>query len=383
MLPYSCQWLDEEDIREVIDVLRSDWLTQGARIDAFEKALCEYTGAKYAVVVSSGTAALHCACMAAGIIDDSEVITSPITFLASSNSVIYCNGKPIFADINRDTINIDPEEIKKKITDRTKALMPVHFAGLPCDMEKISSIAKDFGLIVIEDASHAIGSVYMSSKIGSCSFSDFTVFSFHPVKTITTGEGGAILTNNPDFYQDLLLFRNHGITRNKNKFYNPDEEAPWYYEMQKIGYNYRLSDIHAALGISQLKKIDSFIKRRREIVYKYKEAFKNNNIISFPSEPEGIVSAYHLFVIHIDFIKLGKTRNSIVKELLEKDIKTQVHYIPVHLQPFYRVNYGYKDGDFPVAENYYRNALSIPLYPKMTDKESDYVIECLLKVIEE
>src|SRR3989338_10997620 len=295
MLPYGRQWIDEDDIKAVVEVLRSDWLTKGPKVEEFEKAMAEYCGAKYAVAVSSGTAALHLACLVAGIKQGDEAITSPITFVASANCVLYCGGKPVFADIDKDTYNIDPAEIKKKITKKTRAIIPVHFAGLPCDMGAIKKIAEEYDLIIIEDACHALGAEYGIQnpglrtkeewiKVGSCSHSDMAVFSFHPVKHITTGEGGAVLTNNEKFYEKLLLFRNHVITKDPEKFTNKDlafplsseplihNPNPWYYEMQELGFNHRITDMQCALGISQLRKLDSFISRRRKIVSIYNQA---------------------------------------------------------------------------------------------------------------
>jgi len=263
-IPYGHQWIDNKDIKEVIKVLRSDWITQGPKVDEFEKAVAKYCGVRYAVAVSSGTAALHAAYAVAGIGPGDEVITTPLTFAAATNGIVYCGGKPVFADIQEDTLNIDPKEIEKKITKKTKAIAPVDFAGHPSDYDEILKIAKKYKLLIIEDAAHALGSEYKGKKIGS--FADMTILSFHPVKAITTGEGGMILTNNKDFYEKLKIFRHHGIVKKP-------EEGGWYYEIENPGYNYRLTDFQCALGLSQLKKIDKFIKRRREIVEKYNYAF--------------------------------------------------------------------------------------------------------------
>jgi UDP-4-amino-4,6-dideoxy-N-acetyl-beta-L-altrosamine transaminase len=399
-IPYSTQWIDEDDINAVIEVLKSDWLTQGPTIEKFEKALAQYCGAKYAIAVSNGTAALHLACLAAGIKYGDEVITSPITFVASANCILYCGGKPLFVDIDKDTYNIDPDKIKGKITSRTKAIIPVHFAGLPCDMEIIKKIADKYNLIIIEDACHALGAEYKSQrskigsqkiekekndwiKVGSCHHSAMAVFSFHPVKHITTGEGGAVITNSEELYGKLLLLRNHGITKNSSKFkvQNPKATGPWYYEMQDLGFNCRITDIQCALGLSQLKKINSFVARRREIAAIYNKTFKNLKYIKIPVVSETRKSAYHLYVVQIDFKKLGKSRSSIMNALKEEGIGTQVHYIPVHLQPYYRSRLGYKEKDYPVAEKYYSKALSLPLYPKMTVKEIKRVIYSITDVL--
>ncbi len=376
---YGKQWLDDNDIQNVVEVLKSDFLTQGPKVKKFEKALCDYTGAKYCVAVANGTAALHIAVAALEIEKGKKGITSPITFVASSNSMIYNGLIPDFADIKPDTYNVNTNEIKKRVDNNTKLVIPVHFAGQPCDMKKIKNIADDKDLFVIEDAAHAIGSEYEDgSKVGSCKYSEMTTFSFHPVKTMTTGEGGAITTNSGELYEKLLLLRSHGITKDKEKLAkNP---GPWYHEMQDIGFNYRLTDIQSALGISQLKKLDDFIKKRREIVEIYNNAFRNIEWLKTPYEKPEVNSAFHLYVLQFDFEKIGKTRSQVMNELREKNIGTQVHYIPVHTQPYYKANYGFKQGDFPVSEKYYENALSIPLYPKMSDEDVEYVIGNILEL---
>ena len=372
IIPYSRQWVDESDIREVIKVLKSDWLTQGPKIKEFEDALCKYTGAKYAVAVSSGTAALHISCLAANIKRGDEVITSPITFVASANSVLYCGGKPVFADIQKDTANIDPEEIKKKISPNTRAIIPVHFAGHPCDLEEVKKIAQKHNLLIIEDAAHALGAEYKKSKIGSCKYSDMTIFSFHPVKHITTGEGGAVLTNQEELYQKLLLFRNHGITKKKKKMAKFD--GPWYYEMHELGFNYRITDLQCALGINQLKKLEKYIERRRELVRIYNEELSKIDKIILPVEKPYARSSWHIY-----FIKLKDVskRRLVFKELQKSNIGVQIHYIPIHLQPYYQNNFGYKVGDYPKAEEYYSSTITLPLYPKMTDRDIKYIIKIL------
>lgn len=379
MITYGKQWIEDDDIQAVVDVLKSNYLTQGPKIEEFEKAICDYTGAKYCVAVSNGTAALHLAVASLGI-ENGEGITTPNTFVASANCLAYDNLKPILADIESDTFNIDPKEIKNKISPKTRVIIAVDFAGQPAQMEEIYKIAKENNLHVIEDAAHAIGSVYPDgSKVGSCKYSDLTTFSFHPVKTITTGEGGAITTNDEKLYQKLLLLRSHGITKDLSLM--SENPGPWYYEMQELGFNYRMTDVQAALGISQLKKLNSFVARRREIVAKYNAAFSGQENYFVPIEQEGNFSAFHLYVLQIDFTKIGKTRKQVMLELSEKNIGTQVHYIPVHLQPYYKERYNYKAGDFPVAEEYYKKCLSLPLYPKMTDEEVDYVIKSIKETL--
>ncbi|MEQ8189548.1 MAG: UDP-4-amino-4,6-dideoxy-N-acetyl-beta-L-altrosamine transaminase [Candidatus Eremiobacterota bacterium] len=380
MIPYGKQWIDEDDINEVVRVLTSDYLTQGPEIIEFEKNICDYTGAKYCVAVSNGTSALQLAVASLSIEKGKEGITSANTFVASANCLIYNRLTPIFADIDNKTYNIDIKDIKEKINERTKVIIPVDFAGHPADMKDIYELAKMNKLYIIEDASHAIGSKYEDgSFVGSCKYSDMTTFSFHPVKTITTGEGGAITTNNEELYEKLKLLRTHGITReDKYMDINP---GPWYYEMHELGFNFRLTELQAALGINQLRKMNFFVKRRREIVRKYNRSFKEVDMLTAPVEKDGIYSAFHLYVVLIDFKKIGKSRKQIMEELRDRHIGTQVHYIPVHIQPYYQKNFGYKLGDYPVAERYYEKALSIPLYPKMTDDDVDYVINKILEVL--
>ncbi len=381
-ISYGKQWIDDEDIKAIVDTLKSDYLTQGPKIEDFEKAICDYTGAKYCVAVSNGTAALHLAVLALDIDKGKEGITSPNTFAASSNCMIYAGLKPVFSDIREDTYNINLGEIEKCANKNTKLIVAVDFAGQPADLQKIYPWAQEKEIFVIEDAAHAIGSKYSDgSKVGSCKYSDLTTFSFHPVKTITTGEGGAITTNDDELYQKLLLLRSHGITKDPSLLsQNP---GPWYYEMQELGFNYRITDIQAALGISQLNKLDKFVFRRREIIAKYNEAFGELNNCTIPIEEEGNYSAFHLYVLQIDFKKIGKTRKQVMEELIKAGIGTQVHYIPVHLQPYYQKEHGYQKGDFPIAEAYYEKCLSLPLYPKMTDDEVNYVISKVREVVNE
>ena len=350
---YGHQSVDETDIRAVVDVLRGDYMTCGPNVRAFEKSICDYTGAKYCVAVSNGTAALHIAALAAGIGPGDEAITPPITFLSSANCICFVGGKPVFADIDPETANIDPDEIEKHITEKTKAVIPVHFAGQSCDMERIAAIAKRHNLIVIEDAAHAIGSDYKDVKVGSCRYSDMTVFSFHPVKTITTGEGGAVTTNNPELYAKLCAYRAHGTHK------DGEMSNTWEYEMRELGYNYRITDFQCALGRSQLSKLDAFKTRRREIVRYYNE----NLGLPHLTEREFSNACFHLYPI------LVENRRDFYFKAREKGLNLQVHYIPVHTQPYYRETFGYRKGDYPKAEAYYDRCISLPLYPGLTDDD--------------
>ena len=371
-IPYGHQWIDEKDIKEVVKVLRSDWITQGPKVEEFERAIAKYCGVKYAVAVSSGTAALHTAYAVAGIGPGDEVITTPLTFAATAYAVSHLRGKPVFVDVQGDTLNIDPTKIEEKINKKTKAIAPVDFRGHPCDYDEIIKIAKKYKLLIIEDASHALGAIYKEKRIGK--FADMTILSFHPVKAITTGEGGMILTNNKKFYEKLKIFRSHGTVQKP-------EKGGWYYEIKKPGYNYRLTDFQCALGLSQLKKIDKFIKRRREIVAKYNEAFKDTEEIITPTERNYVKSAWHIYVIQLCLGELKVDRKRIFGTLRKEEIGVQVHYSPLHLQPFYKKKFGYKKGNFPIAENYYQRAITLPLYPKMTNKDIARVIKTVKKII--
>jgi UDP-4-amino-4,6-dideoxy-N-acetyl-beta-L-altrosamine transaminase len=385
MINYGKQWIDEDDIAAVVEVLKSDFLTQGPRVGDFEKSLAQYTGAKYAVATANGTAALHLAVQALGL-KKGEGITSPNTFAASANCFIYNRLVPRFADIHEKTYCIDPARIEERITPRTRVLIPVHFAGQPAEMEAIAQIAGKHNVRIIEDACHAVGSRYADRRmVGSCRYSDMAVFSFHPVKTIATGEGGAVTTNSKDLYEKLVLLRNHGITKDASKFKIQDSSfdtaGPWYYEMQELGFNYRMTEMQAALGISQMKKIGPFIQRRREIINMYNEAFKDIDWLTTPYERDRVFSAFHLYVLKLDFERINKTRTQVMEALRAKGVGTQVHYIPVHLQPYYREHFGFKEGDFPKAEAYYRSCLSIPLFPKMTDADVQTVIKAVKELM--
>ena len=372
-LPYGHQWIDDEDIASVVEVLKSDWITQGPKVDEFERNTAEYCGVKYAVAVSSGTAALHAACAVAGVSNGSEVITTPITFAATANAITYCDGKPVFADIREDTLNIDVEEIENKLSPKTKAILPVDFAGHPADLDQIKAIAEKGKLIVIEDACHALGAEYKGRKIGC--LSHMTIFSFHPVKHITTGEGGMILTDNVEFYEKLKVFRHHGIVKD-----NPDE-GPWYYEIHDLGFNFRVTDFQCALGLSQMNKLDCFIERRREIAATYNRAFSGIEEAILPTEKKYAKSGYHIYVIQLRTEMLRAGRKEIFEALRAENIGVNVHYVPVHLHPFYQRRFGYKRGDYPKAERYYDRAITLPIFPRMTNDDVTHVIEAVNKVI--
>jgi UDP-4-amino-4,6-dideoxy-N-acetyl-beta-L-altrosamine transaminase len=386
-LPYGRHWVEEEDIQAVVNVLRSDWITMGPKIDEFEQSVCCYTGAQYAVAVSSGTAALHGAMFGLGIKPGDEVITTPMTFVATANAILYLGGTPVFADIDSKTGNIDPNEIEKKVTPKTKAIIPVHYAGLPCDIAAIREIADRYNLKVVEDAAHALGAEYEIGgtwyKVGGCAHSDMAIFSFHPVKHITTGEGGMILLNDKALEEKTRRIRMHGVSLDIRK--RLDKESIWLYEMVDLGYNYRISDFQCALGISQLKKLNRFLKRRVEITERYYSAFQEVEELSLPNPSSSLAAvnkhAWHLYVIQLQLDKLKGTRENIYFALRAENIWPQVHYIPVHLHPYYQKRLGYKKGDFPVAESFYERILSFPLYPKMSDEDVDDVVEGVTKVI--
>jgi len=378
-IPYGQQWVDDDDIQAVVEVLKSDYLTTGPVVKEFEKEFARYVGAEYAVAVANGTAALHAAIFAAGIKKGDEVITSPITFAASANCILYQGGTPVFADIDEKTYNIDPVEIEKKITDKTKAIIPVHYTGQPCNMDEIQEIAQKSNLIVIEDAAHALGATYKGKKIGG--LSEMTIFSFHPVKHITTGEGGMITTNSEELYQRLVQFRNHGITKNPEDYLSFENSGePWYHEQQYLGYNYRLTDIQCALGLSQLKKSELFLKRRREIAQKYNQAFKEMEGIIIPYQEKERSSSWHIYVIQLELEKLKIGRKEIFSELREHNLGVNVHYLPVYYHPYYQ-QLGYQKGICPVAEEFYKKIITLPLYPKMSNGEVEMVIDGVTSVI--
>lgn len=375
-IPYGKQYIDEDDLKAVREVLLSPYLTTGPQVVEFETKLCNLTGAKYAVVISNGTTALHAACYAAGITEGDEVITTPITFAASANCILYCGGVPVFADIDPETWNIDPVKIEEKITAKTKAIIGVDFTGQAVKIDEIKKLCEKYKLIFIEDAAHSIGTKYKEIPVGA--HADLTTFSFHPVKTITCGEGGAILTNNEKFYNKMLLFRSHGITRDEKIL----TQVPFngYNEQIELGYNSRMTDFQAALGISQLSKLDEFSKRRKEIVNRYNAAFSKIEEIIIQKEIKESDTTRHIYIIRLRSDKLKVDRNVIYKALNAENIGLQVHYIPVYFHPYYQ-KLGYKKGLCPNAENLYEEIITIPLYYSLSDGDVDSIIEAVKKVI--
>lgn len=375
---YGHQYIDDADIQAVIEVLKGDYLTCGPKVTELERRLEAYTGAKYAVAVSNGTAALHCACMAAGIEPGDEVITTPITFAASANAVLYCGGTPVFADINPKTYNIAPESIRAKITDKTKAVIAVDFTGQAVDHAAIRQICDEHHLIFIEDAAHAIGTAYDGKKVGS--LADMTCFSFHPVKTVTAGEGGAITTNSEAYYQRLVLAHTHGITHDEQLMEEAPHEGPWYYEQISLGYNYRLTDFQSALLLSQLSKLEAFKARRQEIVQRFNEAFADLEGIIVQEELPESDTCRHLYILRLDLDKLSCTRREFFDAMSAENVQCQIHYVPVYWFPYYQ-KLGYPKGLCPEAEALYSSILSIPLYPAMTEQDVEDVIKAVYKVV--
>jgi len=380
-IPYGRHELDDNDIQVVVDILKKGPLTQGQTVEDFGQALADYTGAKYGVAVSSGTAALHLAVASVGIGPGDEIITTPITFCATTNAVLYQGAGVRFVDIDENTLNIDPDLIEEQITDKTRAIMPVDFRGHPANLPQIREIADKHNLKIIEDGSHSIGSTYFHQGkehfCGDGVHSDFCTYSFHPVKHITTGEGGAALTNDPDLFRRISLLRKHGIDRREEMFSEKERVGPWIYDMETLGFNYRITDFQAALGLSQLKKIDRIKARRREIVDYYNERFSGIEELILPYEDESVDSNFHLYILQVkDNPRFD--RYDLFTYLRRNNYRPMVHYIPVHLLGYYRNRYGYERGAFPVSENFYDRAVSIPLYPSLTDLEVDKVVEDII-----
>ena len=389
-LPYSRQSIDKKDIYEVTKTLKKDFITQGPKIYEFEKNFAKYVKAKYAVACATGTAALHIACQSLKLGKGRNLLTSPITFVASANCAQFLGADTHFADIDLDNYCISPSSLEKILKNKKiDIVVVVHMSGHPADLEGINNLKKKYDFKIIEDACHALGSSYKNKKIGSCFYSDISTFSFHPVKPITTGEGGMVTTNSEKIYKSLLKFRTHGIHKNKDDFFNKDmaydkigNVNQWYYEMSDLGHNHRITDFQSALGNSQLKKIDKFIQARRKIAKIYNNGFSKNKFIKVPKVNPNTSHAYHLYTLLIDFKRINKSRNEIMKKLRDMNIGTQVLYIPIHLQPYYLKKYGFKIGDFPNAENYYESCLSIPIFPNIQKREIDYVIDRINNLVQ-
>lgn len=390
MIPYGRHHVDDDDIRAVTEVLRHGALTQGPEIADFESAVAAYVGVRYAVAVSSGTAALHLACMVANLGKGDNLLTTPNTFVASGNCALYVGANPHFADINQDTLNIDPERLAQRCQQlqSVKVIIPVHFAGVPCDMPAIAAVAKKYDAVVIEDASHALGATYPGGgKVGNCAHSDMTVFSFHPVKIIAAGEGGMITTNDEELYRRLLRLRSHGINKvddpfsDKENAYEGGELNRWYYEMQELGFNYRMTGMQSALALSQMGKLQRFVDRRRQLALAYDQALAGVRNLAPTQVSTRAQSSHHLYVLRIDYAAAGTTRTRFMSALADQEIGSQVHYIPVHMQPFYQRR-GYNTADFPVTREYYRQALSIPLYYGLSDEEQQHVIKGLKTLLQ-
>lgn len=379
-ISYGRQSINQEDIDAVVSVLQSDFLTQGPKIQEFEEKFAKYVHSKYAVAVSTGTSALHLCMLAEGVTQGDKIITTPITFAASANSVLYCGGEVDFADIDKNTFLLDLDKLEEKLSSVKKGtyrgVVPVDLAGYPVDVERLRNIADKYNLWIVEDACHAPGGYFIDSKgekqyCGNGAYSDLQIFSFHPVKHITTGEGGMITTNNKELYEKLLLLRTHGITKRADLL--QEHQGGWYYEMQELGYNYRMSDMQAALGISQLKRAEEGVRKRNEIAARYNKAFEGTSVKT-PYVNQGFYHAYHLYIIQVE------DRKGLYDYLRKNNIFAQVHYIPVHLQPYYK-QFGWKKGDMPIAESYYEKCLSLPMFPTFTGDEQQYVIDKVLEFV--
>jgi UDP-4-amino-4,6-dideoxy-N-acetyl-beta-L-altrosamine transaminase len=379
-IPYGCQNISEEDINAVVDVLRSEFLTQGPVVPAFEQKVKDYVGVDHAVAVNSATSALHIACLALDLGKGDSLWTSSITFVASANCAIYCGANIDFIDIDPKTYNLCPVSLKSKLEKAErenklpKIIVAVHLCGQSSDMKAIHDLSKKYGFHIIEDASHAIGGRYNNEQIGNCKYSDIAIFSFHPVKIITTGEGGMALTNSRKLYEKLLLLRSHGITRDPNQIINKSQGS-WYYEQISLGYNYRMTDIHAALGISQLKRIDHFIASRHKIAERYDKLLKNLPL-TIPYRDKNCISSYHLYIIRLDIKNIKSTHKLVFENLRKKKILVNLHYIPIHFHPFYKAM-GFSLGDYPEAEKYYNEAISLPIYPELSTKDQDYIVKSI------
>jgi len=384
MIPYGRQDITQSDIDAVIEVLKSDFLTQGNKGPLFEKTVADYCGAKYAIAVNSATSALHIGCLALGLGEGDWLWTSPNTFVASANCGLYCGAKVDFVDTDPQTYNMSIEHLRVKLEEADKrgrlpkVVIPVHFSGQSCNMRSISQLASQYGFKIIEDASHAIGGQYLNSPIGGCAYSDITVFSFHPVKIITTGEGGMAVTNSSELENKMALLRSHGITREASQM-TRESDGPWYYQQIDLGFNYRMTELQASLGVNQMKRLDGYVQRRHELAKRYNQQLQSLPL-TLPFQSAESYSAMHLYVIRLDLKKTQLTHRQIFEILREKNIGVNLHYIPVHFQPYYQ-NMGFKPGDFPEAEAYYRDAISIPLFPAMTNAQQNYIVDTLSEIL--
>ena len=380
MIYYGKQSIDEADIQAVEEVLRSDFLTQGPTIEKFERSVAAYCGVKYAVAVTNATSALHIACLAAGLGKGDILWTSPITFVASANCGLYCGASVDFVDIDEKTYNMSVNALEEKLRQAKKEnrlpkiVVPVHLAGQSCDMRRIRELSETYGFTVLEDASHGVGADYLKTKVGSCTFSDMAVFSFHPVKIITTGEGGMVLTNDKTLYERLILYRSHGITRDPAKM-TYEADGPWYYQQIALGFNYRMTDMQAALGYSQMTRLDAFVARRRELAARYDELLKDMPLTT-PYVLEGANPSWHLYIVRVDFSRLTKTKKQVFEEMKVQGVALNLHYIPVHTQPYYQA-LGYRSEDFPNAMTYYAEAFTLPLYYRLTEQQQAEVVNAL------
>jgi UDP-4-amino-4,6-dideoxy-N-acetyl-beta-L-altrosamine transaminase len=384
MIPYGKQDINHEDVEAVINVLQSDFLTQGPKVPAFEQCVADFVGSKYGCAVNSATSALHIACLALGLGKDDELWTSPNTFVASANCGLYCGSRVDFVDIDPKTYNLCPDKLEqrlisaKRVGKLPKVLVAVHLCGQSCDMKRIFSLSKTYGFKIIEDASHAIGGSYSDSAIGSCKYSDITIFSFHPVKIVTTAEGGIALTNDKNLWEKMMLFRTHGITRDEQVMQGVPA-GPWYYEQVDLGYNYRMSELQAALGLSQMTRLEEFVTSRHRLATRYYDKLKELPI-TLPFQSENTYSSFHLYVIRLNLNIIKKSHKQVFQELRDGGIGVNLHYIPVHIHPFYQ-EMGFKLGDFPEAEKYYREAISIPMYHGLKNDEQDSVIQTITEVL--
>lgn len=384
MIPYGKQDINRDDINAVIEVLQSDFLTQGPRVPAFEQCVADYTGARYGCAVNSATSALHLACLALGLAPGDELWTTPVTFVASANCALYCGARVNFVDIDPRTYNLCPDKLESQLAEASKSgelpkiVVAVHLAGQSCDMHRIKKLSEIYGFKIIEDASHAVGASYKDYKVGSCRFSDITVFSFHPVKIVTTAEGGIALTNHKYLHEKMNLYRTHGITRDTQVMQNA-LEGPWYYEQIELGFNYRMTELQAALGISQMKRVNKFVETRNQLALRYDDTLKGLPL-TLPFQPAETYSSFHLYVIRLNLKLIEKSHRQVFEELRMRGIGVNLHYIPIHMHPYYQ-SMGFNSGDFPEAEKYYREAISLPIFHGLSEEHQAAVINALNEII--